>query len=61
LRLKFGVLEHCLEIRKTMAVYALVVDAKGEKGRAFYEHNGFLSFKDNPMVMYFSLGTNILQ
>ncbi|MBU2839937.1 hypothetical protein HF670_10235 [Acidithiobacillus thiooxidans] len=36
LRFKFGLLEHCLEIHKTMSVYALVVEAKGEKGREIY-------------------------
>ncbi len=49
--------EHCLEARKTVAAYALVVDAKGEEARAFYLHYGFLSCKDDPMTLYLPLGT----
>lgn len=48
--------EHCLEARKTVAAYALVVDAKGEEARAFYVHYGFLACNDNPMTLYLSLG-----
>lgn len=50
------VVERCLEARKHVAAYALVVDAKGESAKAFYEHYGFTSCRGNPMTLYLSLG-----
>ena len=50
------VVERCLEARKHVAAYALVVDAKGESAKAFYEHYGFTPCRDNPMTLYLSLG-----
>ena len=47
----------CLEARKHVAAYALVVDAKGEKAKTFYEHYGFMACRDNPMTLYLPLGT----
>ncbi len=49
--------ERCLEAKKHVAAYALVVDAKGEDAKSFYEHYGFTSCSDNPMTLYLSLGT----
>ena len=49
--------ERCLEARKQVAAYALLVDAKGEKAKAFYEHYGFTPCRDNPMTLYLPLGT----
>jgi GNAT superfamily N-acetyltransferase len=48
--------ERCLEARKHVAAYALVVDAKGEKAKAFYEHYGFTPCRDNPMTLYLPFG-----
>ena len=48
--------ERCLEARKHVAAYALVVDAKSEEAKSFYEHYGFTSCRDNPMTLYLSLG-----
>lgn len=48
--------ERCLEARKQVAAYALVVDAKGEKAKSFYEHYGFTPCRDNPMTLYLPLG-----
>jgi len=48
--------ERCLEAKKHVAAYALVVDAKGEDAKSFYEHYGFTSCRDNPMTLYLSLG-----
>lgn len=48
--------ERCLQAKKYVAAYALVVDAKGENARSFYEHYGFTSCRDNPMTLYLSLG-----
>lgn len=49
--------ERCLEAKKHVAAYALIVDAKGEDAKAFYVHYGFTPCRDNPMVLYLSLGT----
>lgn len=46
----------CLEARKEVAAYALVVDAKDERSRKFYEHFGFVSFTDTPLSLYLALG-----
>jgi GNAT superfamily N-acetyltransferase len=48
--------ERCLEARKHVAAYALIVDAKNEKAKAFYEHFGFVACRDQPMTLYLSLG-----
>ena len=48
--------ERCLEAKKHVAAYAMVVDAKGEDAKSFYEHYGFTSCRDNPMTLYLSLG-----
>ena len=49
--------ERCIEAKKHVAAYALVVDAKGEDAKSFYEHYGFTPCRDNPMTLYLSLGT----
>ena len=48
--------ERCLEARKHVAAYALVVDAMGDPAKAVYEHYGFIPCHDNPMTLYLSLG-----
>jgi GNAT superfamily N-acetyltransferase len=48
--------ERCLEARKHVAAYALLVDAKGGPAKAFYEHYGFTPCRDNPTTLYLSLG-----
>lgn len=48
--------ERCLEAKKHVAAYALLVDAKGEKAKDFYEHYGFIASSDNPMTLYLPLG-----
>jgi GNAT superfamily N-acetyltransferase len=48
--------ERCLEAKKHVAAYALVVDAKGEDAKSFYEHYGFIPCRDKPMTLYLSLG-----
>jgi GNAT superfamily N-acetyltransferase len=46
----------CLEARKHVAAYALLVDAKDVKAKAFYEHYGFVPCQDFPMTLYLPLG-----
>lgn len=48
--------DRCLEARKHVAAYALLVEAKGEEAKSFYEHYGFTACRDNPMILYLSLG-----
>lgn len=49
-------IERCLEARKHIAGYALLVDAKHAQAKAFYEHCGFTACKDQPMTLYLPLG-----
>ena len=41
----------------TIAVYAIVVDAKNERARAFYERYGFRAFPSVPRRLYLPLQT----
>ena len=49
-------IERCLEARKHVGAYALVVDAKGDEAKSFYEHYGFVACRDHPMTLYLPLG-----
>ena len=46
----------CVEAKKQVAAYALLVDAKNEQAKTFYLHYGFTVCNDNPMVLYLALG-----
>lgn len=46
----------CLEAKKQVAAYALLVDAKNEQAKTFYLHYGFTVCNDDPMVLYLALG-----
>ncbi len=46
----------CLEARKQVAAFALLVDAKDTAAQAFYRHYGFTPCKDSPMTLYLPLG-----
>lgn len=48
--------DRCLKARKEVAAHALLVDAKDEKAKSFYEHFGFVSFADSPLTLYLPLG-----
>ena len=49
-------ISRCLEARKQVGAYALIVDAKGARAKAFYEHYGFRSCTDAPWTLYLPLG-----
>ncbi|MCP5327632.1 MAG: GNAT family N-acetyltransferase [Sinobacteraceae bacterium] len=49
--------DRCLKARTDVAAYALIVDAKDENARQFYEHYGFVAFSDEPMTLYLGLGS----
>ena len=42
---------------KAMAVYAIIVDAKNDRARTFYERYGFLSFPTTPSRLFLPLET----
>ena len=40
-----------------IGVYAVVVDAKDDKAKSFYEKYGFIEFQDLPMSLFIPLGS----
>ncbi len=48
--------QRCLDAKRSVGGYALIVDAKGAKARDFYERHGFRSFQDTPLSLYLPLG-----
>ena len=48
--------DRCLKAREQVAAYALIVDAKDDGARAFYEHFGFAALGDAPLTLYLPLG-----
>ena len=48
--------DRCLHARSLVGAYALLVDAKYEKAKSFYERYGFISCVDAPMTLYLPLG-----
>ena len=48
--------DRCLHARTLVGAYALLVDAKDEKSKSFYERYGFISLADTPMTLYLPLG-----
>ncbi len=55
--LLFDALHRVLQAAETLAVYALVVDAKNNDARAFYERYGFLRFQDTPSRLFIPIET----
>jgi ribosomal protein S18 acetylase RimI-like enzyme len=52
-------IERCQEARKHVASCALIVDAKVDRAKAFYEHHGFVALTDHPLSLYLALGWRI--
>ena len=50
-------LRRSLEASREIASVAVVVDAKDEDARTFYEHYGFLPFADAPGRLFLQMGT----
>lgn len=48
--------DRCLKARAHVGAYALLVDAKNEKAKTFYQHYGFTECVDSPMDLYLPLG-----
>lgn len=47
--------ERCLQARRQVAAFALIVDAKNSAAKAFYRHYGFTPCVDAPMTLYLPL------
>lgn len=50
-------LQLALEFANVVGIYAVVVDAKHEKAKAFYETLGFTATLDNPLCLYLPVST----
>ena len=48
--------DRCRKARAQVAAYAMIVDAKDEGAKKFYEHYGFVAFADRPLSLYLGLG-----
>lgn len=48
--------ERCRQARTQVGAYALLVDAKNNEAKAFYQHYGFMVCLDLPMTLYMPLG-----
>ncbi len=48
--------DRCLQARKQVAAFALLVDAKNDSAKAFYQHYGFTPCADAPLTLYLPLG-----
>jgi GNAT superfamily N-acetyltransferase len=48
--------DRCLKARAQVAAYSLIVDAKSDSARTFYEHYGFMPLTDRPLTLYLPLG-----
>lgn len=46
----------CIEAKKHIGAYALIVDAKNTKAKKFYEYFGFTACNSNPLTLYLPLG-----
>ena len=49
--------DRCLKARRQVAAYALIVDAKDNGARGFYEHFGFKALRDAALTLYLPLGS----
>ena len=48
--------DRCLKARAQVAAYALIVDAKDDAAKGFYEHFGFKPLTDRNLTLYLPLG-----
>jgi len=47
----------CLAVSREVGALAVVVQAKNDAARAFYEHHGFLAFADHADRLYITMAT----
>lgn len=55
--LLFDAFHRVLQAAETLAAYALIVDAKNDDARAFYERYGFMRFSDMPSRLFIPIET----
>ena len=48
--------DRCLQARKAVAAYAIIVAAKDDNAKSFYKHFGFSAFSAKPLSLYLPLG-----
>jgi GNAT superfamily N-acetyltransferase len=48
-------LKKCLDQAKKIGGHAVIIDAKDEKAKQFYEHFGFIGLPNNPLVLLQSM------
>jgi predicted GNAT family N-acyltransferase len=48
--------DRCLKAKAHVSAYALLVDARSDKAKAFYQRYGFISCADSPLTLYLPLG-----
>lgn len=48
--------DRCLHARSLVGAYALLVDAKDDKAKVFYQRYGFIACADAPLTLYLPLG-----
>lgn len=51
-----GAVDRCLQARRQVAAYALVVDAKDDDAAVFYRHFGFMPLQASARTLYVPLG-----
>ncbi|MDP1652625.1 MAG: GNAT family N-acetyltransferase [Rhodocyclaceae bacterium] len=51
-----GAVERCLQAKRLVAAYALIVDAKDDAAAGFYRHYGFTPCANSPLMLYLPLG-----
>jgi GNAT superfamily N-acetyltransferase len=56
-RLLMSALGRSLELRTQIGAIGVIVDAKDDAARAFYEHYDFQRFEDNPYRLILSMKT----
>lgn len=49
--------DRCLQAKKQVAAFALIVDAKSSTAKDFYQRYGFTPCVDSPMTLYLPLGS----
>ena len=47
--------DRCLKAKEHVGAYALLVDAKNERAKSFYQGFGFTGFADSPLTLYLPL------
>ena len=48
--------QRCLDAKRSVSGYALIVDAKDAAAKAFCVRHGFRTFQDTPLSLYLPLG-----